>query len=56
MEESIITAPVTKLNIDDVELTVTFKDSDDDRNIKKIITELLARKKAEKIFASDSHH
>ena len=56
MEKIIITSPVTKLNIDDVELTVTFKDSDDDRNIKKIITELLARNNAKEIFASDSHH
>lgn len=56
MEEAIITAQVTKLNLEGIELTVTFKDSDDEKDIKKIITDLLSRKNAEEIFTSDSHH
>ena len=40
MEESIITAQVTKLNLEGIELTVTFKDFDDETDIKKIITDL----------------
>ena len=56
MEEAIITAQVTKLNLKGIELTVTFKDSDDETDLKKIITDLLSRKNAEEIFTSDSHH
>ena len=56
MEESIITAQVTKLNLEGIELTVTFKDADDETDIKKIITDLLSRKNNEEISASDSHH
>ena len=56
MNDMIISSPETRLNIEGVELIITFKETEDGQDIRKIVTDILSRTPESKIYPAVSHH
>ena len=56
MNDMVISSPETRLNIEGIELIITFKESEDGADIKKIITDILSRPPQSIIYPAVPHH
>ena len=56
MNDMIISSPETRLNIEGVELIITFKETEDGQDIRKIVTDILSRPPESKIYPAVPHH
>ena len=56
MNDMIISSPETRLNIEGVELIITFKETEDGSDIKKIVTDILSKPLDNKIHQAVPHH
>lgn len=56
MNDMIISSPETRLNIEGVELIITFKETEDGPDIRKIVTDILSRPPESKIYPAVPHH
>ena len=56
MNDMVISSPETRLNIEGIELIITFKESEDGSDIKKIVTDILSKPLDSKIHQAVSHH
>ena len=56
MNDMIISSPETRLNIEGVELIITFKETEDGQDIRKIVTDILSRSPESKIYPAVPHH
>ena len=56
MNDLVISSPESRLNIEGVELIITFKESKDGPDIKKIITDILSKPPENKIHPAVPHH
>ena len=56
MNDIVISSSETRLYIDGVELIITFKESEDGSDIKKIVTDILSKPLDSKIHQAVSHH
>ena len=56
MNDIVISSPETRLNIDGVELIITFKESEDEYDIRKIVTDILSQEQKNEIRMSVPHH
>ena len=56
MNDMIISSPETRLNIEGIELIITFKETEDGQDIRKIVTDILSRSPESKIYPAVPHH
>ena len=56
MNDMVISSPETRLNIEGVELIITFRETEDGSDIRKIVTDILSQSQENEIRTAVPHH